>query len=60
VATLMAARTYIGKVMWWIGEAAVYVALYLGRGLYFTAALYASYLALAWVGYRSWRKALPA
>ncbi len=60
LATFMQARKYIGNWIWWMALDSIYVALYLERGLYFTAALYASYLALAWVGYRSWRKALPA
>ena len=60
LATFMQARKYIGNWIWWIALDSIYVVLYLERGLYFTAVLYASYLALAWVGYRSWRKALPA
>lgn len=60
LATFMQARKYIGSWIWWMALDSIYVALYLERGLYFTAALYASYLVLAWVGYRSWRKALPA
>ncbi len=60
LATFMQARKYIGNWIWWIVLDSIYVALYLERGLYFTAVLYASYLVLAWLGYRSWRKALPA
>lgn len=60
LAAFMQARKYIGNWIWWMVLDSIYVALYLERGLYFTAVLYASYLALAWVGYRSWRKALPA
>lgn len=60
LATFMQARKYIGNWIWWMVLDTTYVALYLERGLYFTAVLYASYFALAWVGYRSWRKALPA
>ena len=54
LATFMQARKYIGNWIWWMVLDTTYVALYLERGLYFTAVLYASYLALAWVGYRSW------
>ena len=60
LATYMQARKYIGSWIWWMALDSIYVSLYLERGLYFTAVLYASYLVLAWVGYRSWRKALPA
>ncbi|MXW73313.1 MAG: nicotinamide mononucleotide transporter [Chromatiales bacterium] len=59
LATFMQARKYIGNWIWWMVLDSIYVALYLERGLYFTAVLFASYLVLAWVGYRSWRKALP-
>ena len=60
LATFMQARKYIGNWIWWIALDSIYVILYLERELYFTAALFASYLVLAWFGYRSWRKALPA
>ena len=60
LATFMQARKYIGNWIWWIALDSIYVVLYLERELYFTAALFASYLVLAWFGYRSWRKALPA
>ena len=60
LAAFMQARKYIGNWIWWIVLDSVLVALYLERGLNYTAVLYASYLVLAWVGYRSWRKALPA
>ena len=60
LATFMQARKYIGNWIWWIALDSIYVVLYLERELYYTAALFASYLVLAWFGYRSWRKALPA
>ena len=60
IATFMQARKYIGNWLWWIVLDTTYVALYLERSLYFTAALYFVYLLLGWAGYRAWRKALPA
>ena len=60
LATFMQARKYIGNWIWWIALDTIYVALYVERGLYYTAGLYATYLVLAWAGYRAWRKALPA
>ena len=44
LATFMQARKYIGNWIWWMVLDTTYVALYLERGLYFTAVLYASYL----------------
>ena len=60
LATFMQARKYIGNWIWWIALDSIYLLLYLERSLYFTAILYCLYLVLAWVGYRSWRRALPA
>ena len=59
LATFMQARKYIGNWIWWIALDSIYVALYLERGLHYTAALHLLFLVLAWAGYRSWRKALP-
>ena len=60
LATFMQARKYIGNWIWWIALDSIYVALYVERGLYFTAALFFLYLILAWMGYRAWQRALPA
>ncbi len=59
LATFMQARKYIGNWIWWMALDSVYVALYLERDLYYTAALSLLYLALSFSGYRAWRKALP-
>ena len=37
---------------------AVSIGLYLGRDLYFTAALFAVYLVMIVIGYRSWRASM--
>jgi nicotinamide mononucleotide transporter len=45
---------------WWLWMTAdvIYVGLYLSRGLHLTAALYAIFLGLCWVGWREWQGAL--
>lgn len=42
----------------WIAVDAVYVPIYLYKGLYPTAGLYFLYLGLAWWGYRDWKKSM--
>ena len=58
VAQYMITRKLIENWIVWIVVDTAYVALFIWRGLYAFAVLYAVYLVLAVFGYREWKKAL--
>lgn len=54
VALWMMARKYAEQWLYWLVVDAVCVGLYIYKGIYFYAALYAVYTVIAWLGYRKW------
>lgn len=56
VAMWMLARKYIEQWIAWIAVDAVCVGLYIYKGIYFYAVLYAIYTFIAFVGYGKWRR----
>lgn len=58
VATFMVARKVLENWIYWFAIDAVSIGLYVGRDLYFTAALFAAYLVMIVIGYRSWRASM--
>ena len=52
------ARRYLANWILWIVVDIVYVGLYLFKQLYLTAGLYAAFVLLAYLGWRSWKLAL--
>ena len=60
VAQWMLTRKLLENWLIWIAADAVYVPLYLSKGLYPTAVLYAVFLGLAVKGYRDWRAEVRA
>ena len=58
VATFMVARKILENWLYWFVIDAVSIALYLGRDLYLTAGLFAAYLVMIVIGYRSWRASM--
>jgi nicotinamide mononucleotide transporter len=60
VTTFMVARKILENWLYWFVIDSVSIGLYLDRELYLTAALFALYLVLVVVGYRSWRASMPA
>ena len=58
VATFMVARKILENWIYWFLIDAVSIGLYLGRELYFTAGLFAVYLVMIVIGYRSWRASM--
>ncbi len=58
VATYMVARKILENWIYWFVIDAVSIGLYLSRELYFTAALFAAYLVMIVIGYRSWRASM--
>ena len=58
IATFMVARKVLENWIYWFVIDAVSIGLYLGRDLYFTAALFAVYLVMIVIGYRSWRASM--
>lgn len=60
IATWMLARKYLEQWFVWIFVDAVCVGLYIYKGIYFYAALYAAYTAVACLGYRKWRRLMQA
>lgn len=52
----MLARKYLEQWLVWIVVDAVSVGLYVYKDLYFTAALYATYTIIAYLGYLKWKK----
>lgn len=60
VALWMLARKYAEQWLAWLVVDAVCVGLYIYKGIYFYAALYAVYTVIAWLGYRKWLRAMAA
>ncbi len=60
VAMWLLARKYAEQWIAWIVVDAVCVGLYIYKGIYFYAALYAVYTAVAFFGYRKWLRMIPA
>ena len=58
VATFMVARKILENWIYWFVIDAVSIGLYFSRDLYFTAALFAGYLVMIVIGYRSWRASM--
>jgi nicotinamide mononucleotide transporter len=58
IATYMVARKILENWLYWFVIDAVSIGLYLSRDLYFTAALFAGYLVMIVIGYRSWRASM--
>jgi len=58
VTTFMVARKVMENWIYWFLIDSILVYLYLARGLYWYAGLYAFYLALVVVGFRSWWRSL--
>jgi nicotinamide mononucleotide transporter len=58
VTTFMVARKVLENWIYWFVIDMVSIGLYLARELYFTAALFAIYLVMVVIGYRSWRASM--
>ena len=58
VATFMVTRKVLENWLYWFVIDSVSIGLYLDRELYFTAGLFAAYLVLVVIGYRSWRSSM--
>jgi nicotinamide mononucleotide transporter len=58
VATFMVTRKILENWIYWFVIDAVSIWLYLSRELYFTAGLFALYLVMIVIGYRSWRASM--
>lgn len=58
ITTFMVARKILENWIYWFVIDSVSIGLYLDRELYFTAALFAAYLVLVVIGYRSWRASM--
>jgi nicotinamide mononucleotide transporter len=56
----MQTRKWLENWVVWIVVDAVYVGMYVVKGLYLTAGLYAVFLALAVAGLVAWRRSLTA
>lgn len=56
LATWMVARKVLENWLWWLLIDSLSLALYLERGLYLTAALFAAYLVIVVSGYLEWRR----
>ncbi len=60
VAQYWTARRHAASWLVWITVDIFYVGMFLFKGLWLTAGLYAAMIGLAVLGYRQWRKAQPA
>jgi len=60
VTTFMVARKVLENWLYWFVIDSVSIGLYLDRELYFTVALFAFYLVMVVIGYRSWRASMSA
>ena len=56
IAQLFLARKVLHNWLIWIFVDVIYVGVYISKGLYATAIMYALYVYIAWVGYRDWKK----
>jgi nicotinamide mononucleotide transporter len=59
-AVLMLNRKWLGNWLVWIAADVIYIALYVGKGLWLTSMLYAVLLIMCLFGLREWRAALRA
>ncbi len=59
VAQYLLTRKVLENWLLWIALDIVYVPTFLARGMYPTAALYAVFLTLAFLGWRAWSRSLP-
>jgi len=59
VTTFMVARKILENWLYWFVIDGVSIGLYLDRELYITVALFAAYLVMVAIGYRSWRSSMP-
>ena|SRR5436190_3557622 len=60
VAQWLQTRKWIANWPLWIAVDAIYVGIYVAKGLYLTAGLYAAFLALAILGWWTWRRSMTA
>ena len=60
VATWMVARKILENWYYWFVIDSVSIYLYVSRGLFLTALLFALYLVLIVIGYRTWRRSMQA
>jgi nicotinamide mononucleotide transporter len=60
VAQFLATRKLLENWLLWIAVDVVYVGMFIYKGLYPTAALYAAFLVLAAVGFARWRRSMTA
>jgi nicotinamide mononucleotide transporter len=60
VAQWMMTKKLLESWLVWIGVDVLYVGMFIFKGLYLTAALYAVFLALAIKGYLDWRRSMTA
>jgi len=60
VTTFMVARKVLENWLYWFVIDTVSIGLYLNLELYFTVALFACYLVMILIGYRSWRASMAA
>jgi len=58
ITTFMVARKVLENWLYWFVIDSVSIGLYLERELYFTVALFAFYLVMVVIGYRSWRASM--
>lgn len=59
-AQLMLNRKWLGNWLVWIAADVIYIALYVGKGLWLTSVLYAVFLVMCLIGLREWRASLRA
>lgn len=55
---LLLSRKKVENWLVWIVVDVLYVGLYIYKGLHMTAVLYALFIVLAWIGWRTWTRAL--
>lgn len=60
ITTVLVAKKYLENWLYWFVIDSVSIPLYLDRGLYLTAALFAVYLVIVVFGYVSWQRHLSA
>jgi len=58
VTTFLVARKVLENWLYWFVIDVVSIFMFLGRDLYFTTALFAGYLVMIIIGYRSWRASM--
>jgi len=58
IGTWMLAKKFIENWLVWIVADAFCIGLYIYKGLYPTAVLFANYTVMAWVGYLQWKKSI--